>query len=340
MQIYDYIYKFRDYHYIYIGNGLISYHTDKESKVINADSKLILELSEEEYCINAKNGYYLIANQLKDCFYIINNKRESIFNFEVSSISILKHRDIYAFHNNESNSVLFLNYTGQKVFEYACDELSNIYEVYQLTSDIVVLELGVDFESRDFDNNLRKNIIINISTNKIVKQGTQKYDKDISIICDPMLFELPKSYKFKEYDWQSNDKTVALKVPSIKYTVIESDYDDDKNVVFHKYVEFCDFHGDVVLRTDYSEISEQIGEFYLIAKQPQNHNYDTLYGILDASFQEFLPCLYPKLTIREKQILIEKPNWSDWEDSILVFASCFISTTCVLNGRKVMTQIL
>jgi len=23
-----------------------------------------------------------------------------------------------------------------------------------------------------------------------------------------------------------------------------------------------------------------------------------------------------------------------------VFASCFISTTCVLNGRKVMTQIL
>ena len=26
--------------------------------------------------------------------------------------------------------------------------------------------------------------------------------------------------------------------------------------------------------------------------------------------------------------------------AILVFASCFISTTCVLNGRKVMTQIL
>ena len=24
----------------------------------------------------------------------------------------------------------------------------------------------------------------------------------------------------------------------------------------------------------------------------------------------------------------------------IVFASCFISTTCVLNGRKVMTQIL
>ena len=26
--------------------------------------------------------------------------------------------------------------------------------------------------------------------------------------------------------------------------------------------------------------------------------------------------------------------------AIFVFASCFISTTCVLNGRKVMTQIL
>ena len=44
MQIYDYIYKFRDNHYIYIGDGLISFHTDEESKVINADGKLILEL--------------------------------------------------------------------------------------------------------------------------------------------------------------------------------------------------------------------------------------------------------------------------------------------------------
>lgn len=120
-----------------------------------------------------------------------------------------------------------------------------------------------------------------------------------------MLFELPKSYKFKEYDWQSDVKTVALKVPSIKYTVIEPDYDDDEKVVYHKHVDFCDFHGDVVLRTDYSEISEQTDGFYLIAKQPQNHNYDTVYGVLDESFQEFLPCLYPKLTIREKQILIE-----------------------------------
>lgn len=321
MQIYDYIYKFRDNHYIYIGDGLISCHTDKESKVINADGKLILELSKEEYCINAKNEYYLIANRLKNCFYIINNKRESIFYFEVSSISILKYRDIFAYYNNESNSVLFLNYTGQKVFEYTCDELSNIYEIYQLTSDIVVLELGVDFEYRDFNNNLRKNIIINISTNKIVKQGTQEYDKDISIICDAILFELPKSYKFKEYDWQSDVKTVALKVPSIKYTVIEPDYDDDEKVVYHKHVEFCDFHGDVVLRTDYSEISQQTDGFYLIAKQPQNHNYDTVYGVLDESFQEFLPCLYPKLTIREKQILIEHPNCSDWEESILDLTS-------------------
>ena len=45
-------------------------------------------------------------------------------------------------------------------------------------------------------------------------------------------------------------------------------------------------------------------------------------------------------------------NQSYWEEHTLhntdrpqlktyeVFASCFISTTCVLNGRKVMTQIL
>ena len=263
----------------------------------------------------------MIANRLKDCFYIINNKRESIFNFEVSSISILKYRDIYAFYSNVSHSVLFLNHTGQKVFEYVSASLTNVYKVYQLTSDIVVLELGVDFESRDFDNNLRKNIIINISTNKIVKQGIQEYDKDVSIICDAMLFELPKSYKFKEYDWQSDVKTVALKVPSIKYTVIKPYYDDDEKVVYHKHVEFCDFHGDVVLRTDYSEISEQTDGFYLIAKQPQNHKYD-LYGILDESFQELLPCLYPKLTIREKQILIEHPNWwEDWENSILDLTS-------------------
>ena len=32
---------------------------------------------------------------------------------------------------------------------------------------------------------------------------------------------------------------------------------------------------------------------------------------------------------------LEKLNVIDF-----VFASCFISTTCVLNGRKVMTQIL
>ena len=314
MQIYDYIRKFKNDHYIYIGDGLISFHTDKESKVINADGKLILELSKEEFCINAKNECYLIANRLNDSFYIINNKRETIFHFEVHNISIMKYRDIFAFYNNESNSVFFLNYTGKKVFEYACDELSNIYEIYQLTSDIVVFELGVNFESRDFNNNLRKNLIINISTNKIIKQGTQKYDEDISIICDAMLFELPKSYEFKRL---SDVETVALKVPSIKYTVIEPNYDDDEKVVYQKHVEFCDFHGNIILRTDYSEISEQTDGFYLISKEPHNHKYNTVYGVLDESFQQFLPCVYPKLTIRGKNIRIEQPYWSDTEDSIL-----------------------
>ena len=39
-------------------------------------------------------------------------------------------------------------------------------------------------------------------------------------------------------------------------------------------------------------------------------------------------------------LVTESGMVTDCKDLTLVFASCFISTTCVLNGRKVMTQIL
>lgn len=315
MTIYDYIDKFRDNRYIYIGDGLISSHTDDKSLVFNGDGKVLMELSKEEYCINAKNSHYLIANWERKRFYIINNDRETIFQCEESSISILKYRDVYAFYCSESNSVQFINFAGKKVFEYTCKSFNSVYEIYQLTPDIVSLEVAADFECRDFDNNLRKNIIINISTNQIVKQGTFEYDNDKSIICNAMLFELPKTFKYKRYSWMS-EESVTLKIPTIKYTVVEPDYDDNDKVVYHKHVEFCDFLGNIVLCTDYSEISGQVDGFYLVERQPLR-NGNTVYGILDDTFQEFLPCLYPELTIRDKQILIEHPNWSDWEDSIL-----------------------
>ncbi len=319
MWIYDYIQQFRNNSIIYVGDGLVSYHNDKESKVINSDKKLILELSNDEYCINAKNGYYLIANRTKECFYIINNERHIVSNFKVSSISILKFRDIYAYFCDECNSVVFLNFSGEIIFEYKIENYSSLYNVHQLTTDIVFLELAVDFECHDFDNNLHKNIILNISINKVVKQGIQEYDKDKSILCNTTLFDLPKLFKNENRVW-SAPEYLTIKIPTIKYTVIEPDYDNNDKVIYHKHVEFCDYLGNVVLRTDYSEISEQTDGYYFAEWQPQGRN-NILYGILDESFQEFLPCLYPKLTIKEKQILIEKPNWSDWEDSILDLTS-------------------
>lgn len=59
MEIWNYIRAYNDKSHIEIGDGLISVHTDEKSEVVNCNNQQILELSKDEYCINAKNGYFL-----------------------------------------------------------------------------------------------------------------------------------------------------------------------------------------------------------------------------------------------------------------------------------------
>lgn len=71
MEISDYIRQIRDNCHTAIGDGMIFVHTNNKSEIVKFGGESILELSQEEHCINAKNGYFLICNKQTDKYYII-----------------------------------------------------------------------------------------------------------------------------------------------------------------------------------------------------------------------------------------------------------------------------
>lgn len=322
MTVSDFEYKFRDNSHLSIGEGLISVHTKKCSKVINALDEIIIELTIDEYCVNAKNGFYLIANRKDNKFFIVNSKKEVINTIDSNRLSLLESSGYYVYSCEDSDSILVLDYSGRKIYDYLPESNYGFVDAHEISSSIVVFDFYTDFYDQDFNScKFYKSVVINITTNQVLKHGTKEYDRDKTIICDASAFELPFEKK-NENDFYSRatKEITTILLPVIKYTVVEPDYDEDGKVAYHKHIEFCDYRGNVILQTEYSTISNRIDGFYLIARQTQVDK-DTVYGILDSAFKVFLPCQYPKLTIRNQQIIIEQPNWSNWQNFILDFQS-------------------
>lgn len=76
MEFYDYIRNCNDKGHVEVGDGLIFVHTDEKSEVINCNNQQLLELSQDEYCINAMNGYFLICNKQSRNYYILNKEKK------------------------------------------------------------------------------------------------------------------------------------------------------------------------------------------------------------------------------------------------------------------------
>ena len=72
MQILDYRRLFKaNNNYLLIGDGFLSFNNENKSEVKNGAGMTLLEFKPEEYCINAKNGFFLVCNSKTDSFYII-----------------------------------------------------------------------------------------------------------------------------------------------------------------------------------------------------------------------------------------------------------------------------
>lgn len=317
MEIYDYIRLFRDQSQIEIGDGLLSIHTDKKSEVVNCNNQQILELSQDEYCINAKNGFFLICNEQSRSYYILNKKKEHIVTISSYCLVILEHRDLIAYFDSEIREVRVLDFAGKELFSIKSEFASTFKSAHQISDYIICLEFMSHFEEDEYNKNYYNNsynkcIVLNISNNEIILQGEYIDGYDKFVVSEASYFELPNMLSKKE--WKPNlgytDADVMQLIPVLKYTLVEPYVDDEYKVEYNRHVEFCDFYGNVIKRTEFSEISDRQNCFYIVEKDGHN-NHDRTYGVLDSLLNPILPCCFPNLKIEEDLIKIEVASWSD-----------------------------
>lgn len=310
MEIWDCIRAYNNKSHIEVGDGLISVHTDKKSEVVNCNNQLILELSQDEYCINAKNGYFLIYNKQSRIYYILNKRKDHIVTIISSWLTILEHRDIIVYFDNELNAVCILDFTGKKLLSINDEFASTFKSAHQISDYIISLDFQPLFEERKFNNEyFSKCIVINISNNEIILQGEYIDGYDKSVVTDVSYFEYPVMLPKKERNYvESIEKQL---IPAIKFTLVEPSFNDNDEVEYNRHVGFCDFYGNIIKNTDFSVISNQYNGYYIVEKGG-NNNYDKTYGILDSLLEPFLPCCFPKLIIENDIIKIEEPSWADW----------------------------
>lgn len=329
MDIHDYIRLYKDNSHIEVGDGLISIHTDKKSEVVNCNNQQILELSLNEYCINAKNGFFLICNEQSKIYSILNKKKELIVTISSYCLVILEHRDLIAYFDSEIHEVCVLDFAGKKLFSIDSEFASTFKSAHQISDYIICLKFMPHFEEDQYNKNgyynsyYNKCIVLNISNNEIILEGECIDGDDRYVVSEASYFELPIMLPQKE--WKPNlgytDVDVMQLIPTIKYTIVEPNIDDEYKVEYNRHVEFCDFYGNVVKRTEFSEISDQQNCFYIVGKDGHNNHYRRTYGVLDSLLNPILPCCFPSLIIEKGIIKIEEFSGSDWISRELDIAS-------------------
>ena len=192
MEFYDYIRNCNDKGHVEVGDGLIFVHTDEKSEVINCNNQQLLELSQDEYCINAMNGYFLICNKQSRNYYILNKEKKSLFTISNSNLIILEHRDKIVYFDNELNAVRVLDYAGKILLSINDEFASTFKSAHQISNYIISFEFLPSFEDREFSNEFcRKCIVINIANNEIILQGECFAHYDKSVVADASYFEIP-----------------------------------------------------------------------------------------------------------------------------------------------------
>lgn len=321
MEIYNYIRAYNDKSHIEVGDGLISVHTDEKSEVVNCNNQQILELSQDEYCINVKNGYFLICNKLSRIYYILNKQKEPIVTINNSYLTILEHRDMIVYFDNELNAVCILDFAGKKLLSINDECVSTFKSAHQISNYIICLEFRPFFEEREFDNEYcSKCIVINISNHEIILQGKYINGYDKSVIADASYFDFPIMLSNRNWASYRNYALEKQLIPTIKFTLVEPSFNDNYEVEYNRHVEFCDFYGNIIKKTEFSEISNQYNRFYIVKKDGHN-KHDNTYGVLDSFLEPFLPCCFPKLILEDDIIKIEEPSWTDWIGKELNIAS-------------------
>lgn len=290
MEISDYIRQIRDNCHTAIGDGMIFVHTNNKSEIVKFGGESILELSQEEHCINAKNGYFLICNKQTDKYYIIDKDKQIKKTIDTNCLSVPKFRNIIVYYDRKRNLVRIINYAGKLLYTFDSNFVNLFESASQISNDLVCLEFYPTFECDDFENYLyHKCVVVNIPNEKVILQGKWHGNFDENIISEVSYFEFPILLPKGDLGF----------VPAIKYTVVEPAYDDNDNVIYKQNVEFCDFCGNVIKRTEYSEVSNlQNGccfDYYIVKKRIYNDCNDYLYGILDHKFDTILPCYFPRL---------------------------------------------
>lgn len=343
MKTINYIRQFHDQSHIEVGDGFISVHTKEKSEVLNYDGKQILELSSDEYCINVQNGFFLIYNEKSQIFYILNKVKESIVSIKTSNLIVPKFRNIIVYYDDKIDSVCVVDYSGKSLFVLNNDFTYSFKTAYQISNYILCLEFQSLFQEREFNNEYcNKCIVVNIPNKEVLVQGEYVEGYDKTVINDVSYFELPTILPNKNINhWSLDDiikqsKTQFIQV--IKYTVVEPCFDNDDKVIYKRHIEFCDFCGNIVKRTEYSEINELQDGFYIV-KKDASYNYDCsnnlYYGLLNSHFEPFLPCCFPKFIREGKTFKIEEPSWSDWSSIELDFSSKrFIAKN--KNGKSIL----
>lgn len=146
MEFYDYIRNCNDKGHVEVGDGLIFVHTDEKSEVINCNNQQLLELSQDEYCINAMNGYFLICNKQSRNYYILNKEKKSLFTISNSNLIILEHRDKIVYFDNELNAVRVLDYAGKILLSINDEFASTFKSAHQISNYIISFEFLPSFE--------------------------------------------------------------------------------------------------------------------------------------------------------------------------------------------------
>lgn len=312
MDIYDYIRHYKDNSHIEVGDGLISVHTYEKSEVVNCNNQQILELSQDEYCINAKNGYFLICNEQSRIYYILNKRKESIVTISNNCLTILEHRNMIVYFDNELNAVCILDFTGKKVFSINDEFASTFKSAHQISDYIICIEFRPFFEESEFRNEYcNKCIVINISNNEILLQGEYIDGYDKSVVADASYFDFPVMLPNRSRVPCRNNAPKKQLISTIKFTLIEPYFNNNYKAEYNRHVVFCDFYGNIIKSTEFSEINNQHNCFYIVKKDGHN-NHDNIYGVLDSFLEQFLPCCFPKLIIENDIIKIEEPSWTDW----------------------------
>ena len=316
-------YFFRQSH-IGIGDGLFYVHSNGNSEIVNCNNVVLMTLSENEYCLRHKNKVFTIYNEASDTIYFFNMSKEKVASLELDKdydslkykVRILKTSNLLAFPDYKNNCICFINYKGNKIKNLFLPSVEYLRDIHQLSEDLIVIDYFL-YGNNDPDlpsDKFYKSEVYNLSDDSCI---LKKEDSDYSdsIITNVSLFLLPcKINNLKASEWDRN-KTAIHKVPVIKYSVIEPIYSYNEQIKFQTVTKFCDFIGNHIKDTPYSDISPY-GDFYLTSCHFPSLSQE-LYGILDQNFEELLPCLFRELSIDGNKIWIPQSDCSDILSEVL-----------------------